>query len=504
MTLQAGTDTVARDQPGAAWRRDLALVLRRYGFLGLDGDNDGAPITRDLRLVHASLGTLQFSRDTCSIVLADGPAMGPLHGLDARAEPGGSFLYTVPRFSFLGRKTAYRPLLPYMSFYGEGLTSIWTTKCGRTVVGWWDQGGRRHLLVGLRVVEEIVRNTQGDPRKVLTAQDKTLWGAGHERPAYLFEDNIVQGQETVPWADRLGYLLAHLLAKAGGLPLLAPLPAGAHGAVMLTGDDDQAFLEKYDEQLRLLNGFPITYCMLPHTRHSAETLARMPNNVEFGVHIDALPAPAAYDRICEEQTEAVRRLVGRRARVVRNHGHLNNGYWGHLRAWEQCELTLDLNVRGLDGTCPTGSYLPFRVRRPDGSWSSHVSLFSTFSDSMLYLQKWPQPKQIACFTQLARQIERSDPGILVFNLHPQNVGDVADVHRAVVALGRRRGWLALGAESHLDWLTTVEGIRLRATQQGFELQSPVSVDRLAYTWPGATRKKQTPRVLPRWRGSVSL
>ena len=106
-------------------------------------------------------------------------------------------------------------------------------------------------------------------------------------------------------------------------------------------------------------------------------------------------------------------------------------------AWERNGLTLDFNIRGLDGTCPTGSYLPFRVRRPDRSWSDHWSLFSTFSDSMLFMQKWPEAKQIDCISALAGRIESTSPGVIVANFHPQNVDSIPNVHRAVMELGRR-------------------------------------------------------------------
>jgi hypothetical protein len=370
-------------------------------------------------------------------------------------------------------------------------------------LGWWTVGRRRHLLVGLNVVEELVRYTQGDPDKVRTYADKSLWKTGgHERSTYLYDDNIVPGYELTPWADRLGFMLVQLIAAGSGLPLFSPLPKGARGGVLLTGDDDTALLKKYDEQLKLIDGFPITYLLLPGTNHNAETLARLPANVELGVHIDALEQPDRYDAVCRAQTKAVRALAGRSATTVRNHGHLNSGYWGHLAAWEECGLAFDLNNRGLDGTCPTGSYLPFQVRRPDGSWSNHFSLFSTFSDSMLYMQRWSEDEQIRCIVKLADQIDSTLPGVLVFNCHPENVSDGYLVHRAIMDIGRRRGWIALGAESYADWLQTLSNVRLFCQSGRLKLQSSSTVENLALSWPslGITRTD----VLPRWQGEIEL
>jgi hypothetical protein len=181
---------------------------------------------------------------------------------------------------------------------------------------------------------------------------------------------------------------------------------------------------------------------------------------------------------------------------------LNSGYWGHLAAWEKSGILFDLNVRGLDGTCPTGSYLPFEVRRPDGSWSPHISLFSTFSDSMLYLQKWSERDQICCITGLADRLECADPGVIVLNFHPQNVSDVSAVHRAVMALGRRPGWVALGAESYLDWLLTVRSLRLVDQGDRIELHAPVAVARVALSWTVAGEERV--EMLPNWTGVLEV
>lgn len=480
---------------------DLAIVLRRYGFFGLDVDDAGESVTSRLRVTKTIPDQISC-KDVLTVVLAGDPDSQGFDGLHAQIEHPGSFLYEPRKHWFLSPTAAYRPLLDYVSFSGNSLTPLLVTANGRAVIGWWVCEGYRYLVIGLRVVDEIVRYSQGDPDKVITAKDKTLWGFGHERPAYLFEDNIVRGHELVPWADRLGFFLAQLFSVASGLPLIELLPGGVKGGILLTGDDDQAALEKYDEQLRLLEGFPITYVMLPHTKHTQETLGQMPPSVEYGVHIDALAKPDCYNSICKDQTSAVRELVRSPARAVRNHGHLNQGYWGHLSAWEECGLVFDLSIRGLDGTCPTGSYLPFRVRRLDGTWSSHVSLFSTFSDSMLYLQKWSQAKQIKCIRKLARQIHRTIPGVIVLNLHPQNVSDFHDVHRAVIALGRKVGWVALGAESYINWQTDIDSIRLVETETGIQLRSALSIDKLAYSW--WDREKKYMQVLPRWSDSVTL
>ena len=164
-------------------------MLRRYGFIGVDRDGQS--------------GSKRFGADGGISLLIAG-ANDSVPGLSIQPERAGQFLFEPRRWSFLPKRRVYRALLDHVSFAASGITPIWSAASGRTVIGWWRRGSQRTLIVGLDLVEELVRYTQGDPAKVQTATDKTLWGMGHERPAYLFDDNIVRGYEMVPWADRLG------------------------------------------------------------------------------------------------------------------------------------------------------------------------------------------------------------------------------------------------------------------------------------------------------------
>ena len=356
--------------------------------------------------------------------------------------------------------------MPYVSFAGNDIEPIWVTAEDRTVIGWWRHEGRRDLLVGLDVVGEIVRYTQGDPKQVKVAENRSMWGFGHERPVYLYKDNVHPDYELEPWADRLGFLLAETLGRWLDVPLLSPLPEGAKGAVMLTGDDDEAYLEKYDEQLRHVGDFPMTYFMLPQTRHTPQTLAKFPKNVELGLHVDALDHPDQYDDACRKQLAAVFELTGKTPRTIRNHGHLSREYCGHLGAWEECGLDLDLNIPGMCGVVRTGSLLPFRILRPDGRWSPHYSLLSGYADAMTIHLKWSGRKQQRRIRRQARRVEQLHPGVLVFNMHPQKVSDNLRSLRTIMQLGRRPGWVALGADSYLSWLKAIEKIRLKVQAGG--------------------------------------
>lgn len=407
------------------------------------------------------------------------------------------------RLSFRASPPIYHALLPHLTFTGSNLEPVWVNKSGQAVIAWHNADGEKTLLVGLDIVEEIIRHRQGDPTKAQEGRTHFDWGYAGERPLHLFEDQIIPKYRTHPWADYLGFFLAEALSSLSGFPLIEPLPNGAKGAAILTGDDDQAYLEKYEAQVHAIGNLPITYFLHHLTRHTQETIGRLPPNVQFGVHPDALDQPEAYDDLCLAQVDKIKNLTGSPPRLVRNHGFLSRGYLGHLRAWEENGLKLDVNYPGVDGTALNGSFLPMRIRRTNGTWSGHYSLLTAFGDGMVYALNLSQRQANAKIRQVVKQVEKSHPGALVFNFHPQNIDSTHELHKAVVRLGRRPGWIALGLESYFEWL---EGLReLSVTpleNKRFLLQSSIPVNDLVlrYYSDGEWRRK----VLEPWFGYVEV
>ncbi len=470
------------------WAESLLQVLRPYGV-------------RSPHVGGTSAAGRPPARET--VVYAGGRDVPGLAGVQCHDESGGQSYYTGSskrRWLFKRPQPAYRALLPHVSFTGDALEPLWVNESGRATVAWLKDETQRTLLIGLNVIEEMVRYRQGDPRKAESSCDKSAMGFEFERPIYLFEDQILPAYRTVPWADRLGFFLAETLSRLTGCPLIEPLPGGARGAVLLSGDDDQAWLEKYDEQLRMVGDMPITYFLVPQTKHTGTSLARLSPNVELGLHPDALEEPQSYDRLCTEQTKQIRELTGKKIRTVRNHGFLNRGYLGHLQAWEDNGLALDFNYPGVDGTALNGSFLPMRVRRADGSWSDHYSLLTGFGDGMIEALRMSGRRAARRIRQVAGQIEASHPGVLVCNFHPQNVARTAALHREALKLARRPGWVALGAESYLDWLDMLEALELERGDGGFVLTSPRPVAGLVLRFPADESWQR--RALSPWSGRI--
>lgn len=470
---------------------DLRVVLRRYGFLAVDA---ASCVRRDDGWIECGVKA-GGGRPAIRCLVAVAPINDGQDGwLSA-----GECLFDARRPRWL-RRPVYRALLPFRPVDAVGRQAIWVDAHGRAVIAW--EESTKTLWVGLRLSEEITRYVQGDPEQGNSPESRARFGFSWERPNYLYEPHLVPGYESEPWADRLGFTVVERLATHARLPLVEPIPHGGYGALLITGDDDQALLERYAKQLEVIDGLPITYYLHPLTKHTPETIAALPPNVEFGVHPDAVDEPQRYDELCQEQTAQMRQLCGRPARSVRNHGYLSDGYWGHLPAWNRAGLALDLNTPGVDGTALTGSLLPFQVRGTDGTWSGHYSLLTAFGDGMQEALGMTSQQAARRVRNVVRQVERRGAALLVINLHPMNIITTEPLHREVVAVGRRRGWTTLTAEGLLEWLQCFEQLTFEAGGDTPVLGSAMPVRGLAVRFP--TRWGWKRRELPSWIGSVSL
>lgn len=423
--------------PRVACWSDLLVALRAAGFCG-------------------GVDCLDEDKVSQLPVISADPAQFADLEMDIRVERDAQFLYLAETHLAAYQGTPiYRTLLPHISFSGKNLTPLWVNAAGRAVAAHYLTERHRAFIVGLDAFQEIIRYRQGDPARVELATNKAKWGFAFERPNYLFDGQVVEGYETIPWCDRLVFFLAECLSRLTGLPLVHPLPHGSKGVILLTGDCDQAYLEKYEQQLAVIEDFPITYFLVPQTRHTSETLARMPDNVQIGLHPDALEEPDNYDALCAEQKRYISELSGHRLTAVRNHGYLNRGYLGHLQAWERNGLEIDVNYPGLDGTALNGSFLAMRVYRPDHTWSTHYSLLTAFGDGMMSLCNITEEEACERIETVARLIESSRPGTIVLNFHPQNIDSTMTLHRKVLSFRRRPDWSATTIETYLTFLQAV-------------------------------------------------
>lgn len=308
------------------------------------------------------------------------------------------------------------------------------------------------LLIGTDLAGDLIRYRQGDPAQAENRPTGAVWGIAGERPNYLFDAQMFAGHEHDRPADLWAMALAQTVSDCLGEPLKPLLPNAAPGAIVITGDDDQAYLEKYQEQLSLLNGMPITYFLHPLTRHTSKTLATMARNhrVELGLHPDALEQPDRYAEIYREQAAWFHALTGQPAGLVRNHGFLNDGYWGHLPVWLEQGVKASSNLPGVNGKVLNGSLLPARMVW-NGQLTSHWSILTAIGDGVRFALGLDGQQSAQCIRDMADRILDSKlPGVIVLNLHPQNVAETKEMHAVLHELVHE-GFVPMTLGDCVDW-----------------------------------------------------
>ncbi|MGH8643137.1 MAG: hypothetical protein ACREX4_01220 [Gammaproteobacteria bacterium] len=318
------------------------------------------------------------------------------------------------------------------------------------------------LFVGTDLARDLVRYRQGDPSKAASRPTDAMWGIPGERPNYLFEEQLAGEKPSERHADWWAIALARLMAKHLLRPLRSIVPDGAPGAVIITGDDDQAYLEKYADQLQVLGDTPVTYFLHPLTRHNRWTLRQMLGKpwIDLGLHPDALNRPGRYPELLRDQVAWFRSLVGRGPISLRNHGFLNDGYWGHLGPWLDQSIRISSNLPGLDGRVLNGSLLPARVTR-DAVLSSHWSLLTSLGDGMRFALGMTDEHAAQRVFDTADAIRQSEiPGVLVLNLHPQNITETRGMHLAAIEV-IRSGFHPWTMHECLEWFERLDGSQPR-------------------------------------------
>lgn len=447
--LHQGNDGVAVDDAGASSAAArcafVAHLLRVFGVAArAAAEPQGAPadvLVADGRPPHAHDGEVV-------VVLSPDAAFAAEHGLtrevvaDATAATFGGADAALP--------DGLRSWYPHCVLHGEAGAAVVSDACGRATWRWLESPGGPCLLVGTELARDLVLIRQGCTAAGRAAASR--WGFDFERPDYLFEGLAPAAPAFERMADSWCELLAGLLVVRGAVARRPMLPDGAPGAVVVTGDDDQAAIAAYEHQLEALRSIPLTYFMHPLTRIDVAEQQRLfaGRVVELGLHPDALDAPERYPERLAEQAAWFARRFGHGAAAVRNHGFLNDGYWRHARAWLRAGIAFSSNLPGLDGRLLNGSLLPARLLL-DGELCDHWSILTAFGDGMVFALGMSDEDAAARVLELARQVEESGmPGVIVVNLHPENAQRIPCLHRAMHALGER-GYVYWTMSECLAW-----------------------------------------------------
>lgn len=334
---------------------------------------------------------------------------------------------------------SFRTLHSYLSFsLAEGLEYVPLVfdKESNSVWFSFSHRGQNYLVMGTDLIEDLILFRQGDPNQVHEKADRSLWGFKFERPVYLYDTLIDKSNLLARPVDSWMLLLIEILSTRYGLKKRPLLPNNAKGVILLTGDDDQAYLESYVKQLQFIGTTPITYFMHPLTRVTRSFLKKLSlkHNIELGLHPDALDFPEKYSDLCRRQTFWFMRKYFKRPFSVRNHGYLNDGYWGHLPTWQKLGLNFSSNIPGYDGAILTGSLIPSKIGY-NNNITNHWSVLTAFGDGMLFTSQYTSQTAVKKIYDFANEILYSAmPGVIVFNLHPQNIEQTVCLHEAVLDL----------------------------------------------------------------------
>ncbi|MGY4472607.1 hypothetical protein [Bradyrhizobium sp. USDA 3364] len=390
-------------------------------------------------LYRATEANLALAREALGrgvAVVAVLPEVGFAGGFDVVVDEGTTCAPKVLKADMAGSKPwkRLRTLHPYMRFKSVVGTSVVSDDDGMPV--WLHRkmsASASIIFVGTDLASDLIRYRQGDPAAANNRPTDAVWGFAGERPNYLFEGQLAGESLRERPADWWCEALADALARLCGVNRLPMLPNGAAGAIIVTGDDDQAALSCYAQQREALGSTPITYYLHPLTKHTASTLKQLGSGrrLELGLHPDALERPNRYADLFAEQAKWFEQLTGESARTVRNHGFLNDGYWGHATAWNAHGVMGSSNLPGLDGCIINGSLLPSRLLLDD-KLTEHWSILTAIGDGVVFVHGWDDRQSANCILDLADRIRNDGvPGVIVVNLHPENIDKTRGMHQAV-------------------------------------------------------------------------
>ncbi|QOZ33058.1 GNAT family N-acetyltransferase [Bradyrhizobium sp. CCBAU 53421] len=413
----------------------VAHLLRVFGFPGASASPDGRPLVL-YRPQSADVGRASDVLGRGGSVVAVLPAVGFAKAFAVRSEARAVDSPRVLQAEMAGQKPwkRLRTLRSYMRFAAAEGVPVVTDDEGRAA---WlrlrTAAGGSMIFAGTDIVSDLVRYRQGDPAAANKRPTEPLWGIAGERPNYLFEGQLAGENPRERHADWWCEALSDALTRLCGETRLPMLPNGAPGAIVITGDDDQAGLGRYAQQLEALGPLPVTYFLHPLTKHTPETLVQLRSRgcVELGLHPDALEEPEKYAELFSEQAAWFKQLTGEGTRTVRNHGFLNDGYWEHAKPWNAHGVKGSSNLPGLDGRMLNGSLLPARLLLDD-TLTDHWSILTAIGDGIVFVYGWNDDQSADCIFGLADDIRKSGvPGVIVVNLHPENIDKTRGMHHAV-------------------------------------------------------------------------
>ena len=212
-------------------------------------------------------------------------------------------------------------------------------------------------------------------------------------------------------------------------------------------------MDNFQDQCLILDPVPITYFVQQPTSGLNKDIVKDLSSrfsIEWELHPDSLDEPDLYGENFSNQIKWFQAMIGKQARLVRNHGFLNDGYWGHLSTWCKHGVKGSSNIPGFDGHVLNGSLLPARISLA-GELTEHWSLLTLFGDGMIFAKDWTDEQAAEKVREEGMRILGSGvPGVMCLNLHPANISKTQAMHKILHEL-IDEGFIAMTFGDLLAW-----------------------------------------------------
>lgn len=240
-------------------------------------------------------------------------------------------------------------------------------------------GKGRFIIVAFDLPRCVMMLRQGDPER----KGYIPPGDGCERGVHLACGVPPHDAGWMPYADLVGRLLVDLVARhtPAPMPLIDPLPSGAAGLLLFSGDEDTCRVAETKAELEYLAREQVRmdlYIMPVGTPSSPDDIRGYAQRHDVNPHPNLRPLdgrPVA-ERVAEleRQIGLFERNWGMKAFTLRTHCVAWCGYMEHVEALARCGVRMDCSyvsgcylIRRDPGPYnPFGGALPIRFAQTDG------------------------------------------------------------------------------------------------------------------------------------------
>ena len=373
-------------------------------------------------------------------------------------------------------------------------------------------GKGRLVIFAYDLPECVMRLRQGEPERKGLIPD----GDSIPRPCHLYSGTSAGDAGWIPYADFHCMLLGDVVRRLLSVPVPSfwRLPADAPGALILSGDDDDATTEMREWEMRdveAMGGKMSLYLLPGRSKCEPEDVERWRRRGhEVSVHPDLVPERPDAERMLAKLRQDIAAFKKRwrgEARTVRMHCVAWPGYTEPAEVLEEMGVRMESNFfplafprsRARAPYFGMGAAMPMPFARPDGSlvrvWQQpgHLEDDALFGKTQDYSQKLSSEAWKAILDRIFGSIARYFHCVYCANIHPVNyLRFSGEQGRDVMRAAAERGFPILSMEEWLDFWAARDAWRLSAVtwQEGrlsFTVGGPALRRTLSVAVPASAR-----------------